>query len=413
MMIPNTSESSASSDAARANRDWIILALLLAFASTGFVQKYTGLPGVAVYVACIITALFLIGRFSAGIAPWCRRHFRGLTVMLLVGLAACFAVLHPIEDRRGLGKSSDRDEGLDLAVTRMAEGKYPYYPSDKFAGPLSVLPGSIVLAAPFVALGTSAYQNLFWLAAFLLMVRRVFRDAALALCLLTVPLALSPAVQYEYISGGDMLANGIFVTVFFLLALESWSNPDASNSRRWLTCVLLGVGLASRSNFLLLLPLFGAVLWRQVGLRQAIAGSGLVALAAAAIIVPFYLHDPGGFTPLLAKQKLAIVDHALPWASKTIIGMTALAGLLGALALLRHPAADLHRAFFRWCALVTLCPMFCAVSLSSLINGHPDFGFMCDRFGLMYVFFALLGWGGRMLGGAPAKPVSVENHPIT
>ncbi len=405
-------ESETSYDDKNSWRNVLVLALLLAFPSTGFVQKYTGMPGVAVYVALVISVVCLAARYGGIFAPWLRRHFRTMAALAVIGLAVGFVLLHPIEDGRGPGKSSDRDEGLELAVTRMAHGRTPYYPADKSAGPLSVLPGSIVLAAPFVALGNSGYQNVFWLAAFLFGAFRFFKDKALALWLLAVPLALSPAAQYEYVSGGDMLANGIYVALFFLLALRSWSKPNVPGPQKWLACLLLGIGLASRSNFFLLLPLFGAVLWRKAGLRQAIAATGIVVLTSAAITLPFYFHDPAGFTPLLAKQKLAIVDHALPWASKTMIGMTAMVGILGAWTLMHRPLADLDRAFFRWCALVTMCPMVCAVALFSLINGRIDFSFMRDRFGLMYVFFAIIGWGGSMLWQPPSFPFHEEFEPV-
>ena len=49
---------------------------------------------------------------------------------------------------------------------------------------------------------------------------------------------------------------------------------------------------------------------------------------------------------------------------------------------------------------VTLCPMLCAVISFSVIHQHLDFSFNRDRYGLMYVFFALLGWGGLLLGGS-------------
>ena len=391
----------------------MLLVLLLAFPSTGFIQKYAGLAGVVTYVALVAMVLLVTRRLGACVAPWLRRYFRGLTVLVMGGLAVCFIIVYPIENGRGVGKSSDRDDGLNLAVTRMADGKSPYYASDKLAGPLSVLPGAIVLAAPFVALGNSAYQNLFWLAVFLLAVCLTFRDQALALVMLAVPLAVSPAAQYEYISGGDMLANGIYVALFFLLALKLWSKPDASAWLRWLAGVLLGLGLASRPNFLLLLPLFVAVLWRTAGLRRAVVAGGVVTLVALAITLPFYLNDPAGFTPLLARHKLAIIDDVMPWASKAMIGMTAALGMLGAWALLRSTAKDLMLPFFRWCALVTLCPMVCAVVLFSLVNGHLDCGFMRDRFGLMYVFFALLGWGGQLLNQAQPYRIFGVESPIS
>jgi hypothetical protein len=398
MIVTSSHDSRDALKAARPGWDCIMLVLLLAFPSTGFIQKYTGLAGVAGYVAWVALVVFGTRKLATRMGPWLRRYFCGLSALALVGLAVCFALVYPLENGKGPGKSSDRDDGLNLAVVRMAEGQSPYYKPAEFPGPLSIFPGGVVLAAPFVALGNSAYQNLFWLAVFLCTTSWLFKDRALALILLIVPLALSPAAQYEYISGGDMLANGIYVAVFFLLALRWWSKPDAPVWQRCLACVLLGLGLASRANFPLLLPLFGAVLWRRVGLRQALDAVGLVALVAAVITVPFYLNDPAGFTPLLTRYKLAVIDDVMPWASKAIIGMTALLGMIGGLVLSRHTAGDLNQAFFRWCTLVTLCPMVCAVALASCVGGHLDFGFMRDRFGLMYVVFALLGWGGKMLG---------------
>ena len=394
-MATLTEKSLEPSTAGGSSYSWLVLALLLAFPSAGFVQKYAGLVGLVGYGIAVVTGVFFIRKFSARCAPWCRRHFRMLRAVILAGLAIIFAIGYPIEDCRGPGKSSDRDQGLNLAVSRLAQGKTPYYPPGREAGPLSVLPGSILLAAPFVALGNSAYQNWFWLTAFLFCAVRLFKDNALALCLLAIPLALSPAAQYEFISGGDLIANGIFVAAFSLLALNRWSNPSAPGWSRWLCCLLLGVALASRANFLLLAPLFGAVVWRIAGFRNALTATALVVLTAAAITLPFYLNDPAGFTPLMSKQKLAGVDHALPWASRAMIGATILAAILCAWRLIACRGDDPTTAFLRGCMIVTLTPMVCVVLFSSAINGHPDFSFMTDRFGLMYVFFALLGWGGR------------------
>ena len=378
-----------------AEPDLLILALLIAFPSTGFVQKYTGLAGVAAYVSGVIAALFLIKRFGGHFEPWLRKYFGRLTILAMAGLVVGFAVLHPLEDGRGgSGKSSDRDEGLNLAVTRMADGLSPYYPQNPDAGPLSLLPGAAVLAAPFVALGDSSYQNIFWVGAFLFAACYFFKDNALALILTFAPLALSPAAQFEFISGGDLIANGIYMTLFLLLVTEVWSTRTAPWPRQWLVCLLLGVAMASRPNFFLLMPLLAAVLYRRAGFPKAVTGISVVMVAAIGITLPFYLHDPQGFTPLLARQKLAVIDHSLPWASKAMIGLTALTGILGGLALLRHPSSGLNQAFFRWCAWVTLCPMVCAVISFSMIHQHLDFGFNRDRYGLMYVFFALLGWGG-------------------
>ena len=394
-MATLTESPQGSRNASGSSRDWLILALLLAFPSAGFLQKYSGLAGLVGYGIAVVAVVFFVRNSNARCGPWCRRHYRVLAALALVGLAVIFTIGYPIEDGRGHLKSSDRDEGLNLAVSRLVAGQTPYYPPSSEAGPLSVLPGSILLAAPFVALGNSAYQNWFWLAVFLVCAVRLFRDHALALCLLAIPLAVSPAAQYEFISGGDLIANGIFVAAFSLLALNRWSSPSAPNWSRWLCCVLLGVALASRANFLLLTPLFGAVVWRIAGFRNALAATAVVVLTAAAITLPFYLNDPAGFTPLMSKQKLAGVDHALPWASKAMIGATVLTAILCGWRLLAYRSNDPITAFFRGCTIVTLTPMLCVVLLSSAIHSDPDFSFMTDRFGLMYIFFALLGWGGH------------------
>jgi len=373
---------------------WLVLALLIGFPSTGFVQKYAGIPGVAAYLAGVGVVVCVIGWFGPWLARPVAKYFQIIAMAVIAALFAAFIGLHPLEDGKGPGKSSDRDEALEIAVTRMAEGQTPYYPpGNPDAGPLSVLPGSILAAVPFVALGKVGYQNVAWLAVLLFALKKRFQSAALALCLLLVPLAISPAAQYEFVSGGDLIANGIFVALSLLFAIEAWSS-SSSNMRRWLACVLLGIALASRPNFLLLAPLFVASVWRARGLRQALLAGLVTGLTSAALILPFYCHDPAGFTPLKAKQKLAVADAVLPGASHVMIGLTLLAAVIAAGWLWRKRESDSITDFCRGCALVTLTPMLGAVAMASWAHGRLDFEFMRDRFGLMYVFFALFGWGG-------------------
>ena len=379
------------------SRSVCLLALLLAFPSFGFVQKYAGLAGLAAYLAAVVAAVALIATFGHRFAPWIGRHFRLLTIFAVAGMLAGFVVLHPFEDDRGPGKSSDRNEGLELAVARIAEGKNPYYPPRVFPGPLSVFPGSIILSSPFAALGNSGYQNIFWLTAFLLATSKWFKDKALALVLLAVPLAISPAAMYEFVSGGDLISNGIFVALLAMLALRAFADPATPAWHRWGACVLLGVCLASRANFILLTPLIGATIWRIAGLRQAIAATAVVCLSSLAVSLPFYLIDPSAFTPLMSRRKLALVNDSLPWAGTAMIGMTVLMAACGAVMLLLRRKDEPIPAFFRWCTFVTLTPIVCAILFSSFVHGAPDFGFLRDRFGLMYIPFALLGWGGSWL----------------
>jgi hypothetical protein len=365
----------------------------------GFVQKHAGLIGCLFHTLIIMVIFVGLRRFHGYWHPWCARHFKLLSVLFFAGLISVFAVGYPIVNQGGPEKSSDREDGLNIAVTRMIHGENPYYPAfNPHAGPLSVLPGSITLATPFVVIGNSAYQNIFWLGVFLIAAARFFKDRALALALISLPLALSPALQYEFISGGDLISNGIFVTIFSLAALSIWLNPDAPHWLRWLTCLLLALGLASRANFILLTPIFGAIIWRANGPRQALVAMALVGVAVLAFTVPFYLRDPAAFTPLLSRYKLSSINHALPWASHAMLGMTILVSLLLSVRIImKSQMLPLIDAFFRACAIATLTPILSTILLSSWVNRQLDFGFLSDRFGIMFVFFALMGWGNQGL----------------
>lgn len=371
----------------------LVLSALVTFASSGFVQKYAGTAGVLGYLAAVTAVLFLTRRASGWISGFCEKHFGILAGLCSVILIAGFVVTHPMEDSRGPGKSSDRDEGLNLAVNRLLRGETPYYPPNPEAGPLSVLPGSVAMAVPFVAAGDSSYQNLFWLPVFLLVAWRYLADKTAALLLLAVPLGISPSLLYEFVSGGDLITNSIFVAVFLLFAIHAWTTDSGTPWLRIAACVMLGIALASRANFVLLIPPFAALIWRKSGFRAALLASVLTGIVVLAVTVPFYLNDPAGFTPFLSKQKLAVADSKLPAASTLLVGATALASLAASVHLLLRKDEKSNTRFFRCCTFITLTPMICVVTISTILNRHPDFTFMRDRFGIMYLFFALLGWG--------------------
>lgn len=378
----------------------ILLAFLLAFAGSGFVQKYAGTAGVLAYAAVLAGGLCVLSIWGRPIHALASRWFVALGCVSAVALIALFAILNPWEDGKGPGKSSDRDEGLNMAVERVFDGETPYYPANPIAGPLSILPGAVALAAPFVALGDSGYQNVFWIFAFFGLAVWHFRDRTLALSWVMIAVLASPAVAYEYISGGDLIANGIYVPLSFALAFHVWRKPEAAAWLKGLACVFVGVCLTSRSNLPFLMPLFGAAIWRLAGFRQALVAAGIVAAVILLLTVPIYLHDPEGFTPLMSRQKLAAVDHVIPHASWLLVGGTALAGVLAGVLLLRGRDTDVTTWVFRYGALVMIFPMVFLVVLQSVTGGRPDFSLMHDRFALLYLFFALLGWGHHLFGGS-------------
>jgi hypothetical protein len=147
-----------------------------------------------------------------------------------------------------------------------------------------------------------------------------------------------------------------------------------------LLAALLGVGLASRAQFILLLPLIFSALGRRVGWRPA---AGLLAVsigALAAVTLPFLLYDPAGFTPLGTYREIGIFDAVLPGAGVGIALATALAGLALAWQDNGHLAV-----FLRNCTAVLALPVVCGVVLMSIGLGRIDFSFAA--FGVMFLFF--------------------------
>jgi hypothetical protein len=66
-------------------------------------------------------------------------------------------------------------------------------------------------------------------------------------------------------------------------------------------------------------------------------------------------------------------------------------------------------AVFRYGALVMIAPMIGLVLLHSVVSGHLEFGLMLDRFGLLFLFFAVLGWGKNLFGKPVYASYSVDS----
>lgn len=367
--------------------------MLVAFPSTAFLQEHAGGIGCFLYVVLTCGAFIALHAWLPRYEVLIERHFRFLCGVFFVGLLACYVGLHWIEDGKGPGKSSDRDEGLEMAVSRLIEGKNPYYPSNHIAGPLSVLPGGILLAAPFVILGSVGLQNAFWLMVFLAVAANQLRSRVHALAVLVLTMAISPAVQYEYVSGGDLISNGIYVAVFLWFAIKAWDTSEWNPAWAVTSAIFLGVGLASRANFVLLLPIFSAWIWTNRGRTRGIAAGLLAGGAFIAVTLPFYLVDPPAFTPLMSRGKISL-PQGPSWTATAIVAATAFTSFAASIWFLGQSRRPV-RSMFQACTLVTILPMALSVLLLSHWSGRINFSFMHDRFGLLYLSLALLGFAGR------------------
>ena len=333
-------------------------------------------------------------------------------ILSLSSLLWLFIWLYPLATAGSFGGGSDRDEALNIAVTELLNGHYPYYAKTYVAGlphqlgldgnPISPLPGELLLALPFVAFfGNGAYQTFFWLGAWFVVLGHYLQDWRKALWVWLSSLIFAPVCLNEIISGGDLLANSLWVMIFSYGVLRSRSRLQI------ISAILLGIGLASRPHFLLLLPLLVAGLWQQVGKLQAIRLSLWLILSFLAVSLPFYLYDPQGFSPLHVYNKLARFNDLLPWASLLIPALTGCCALW----LCWLPRnADISNLFLRM-AIVQSLPIVGAVALHSWQQGRVNF-MEFGWYGLSAGLFAVLGLSKQITMTFDCAPKSPEGNLI-
>jgi hypothetical protein len=359
-----------------------MLAFSLFVPSIGAVQKYTGLAGLVGYGAAVLVALIVGDHF---VFPWllntCTERLAiGLAIAAGVVLFAAFGTIYPIANAGVVGGGTDRDEALNIAVWELLSGRYPYYPRTYLNAPISPLPGAVLLALPFVLLGNSAYQNLFWIVVFYLLIARYFRDHRVALLICGMIVSLSPLFWQEFVTGGDLLANSLFVCVFTFLLMQTYQIHIVSSIKKMLVAMLFGIGLSSRLNYLLLLIPVCSLIWQAYGWRFALKYMALICVTAASITLPFYIYDPVGFSPLHTLRKVDQFGTSLPFAGPLIVALSGLTALLLATrSLYNQPAA-----FFRACALPQAVPIVAGLIFYAA-RGRLDYTF--PGYGFSFLWF--------------------------
>lgn len=329
---------------------WLCLAAPSAFT----VQRYGGWLGLSGYGAIVAGAVWARPRL-----PWrvSERAAFWLSVATLAGLVAIFAVGYPHANTHAPAMGSDDDDAMNVGVAALLRGEDPYRVQTYLGGFIHQLPGALLLAAPFVLVGTSAWQNLVWLAICFVVLRRELRSTFAALQWAWLVLICSPIVLQEVVTGTGHVANAIYVMLglWWLATAERKAWPAAA----W------GVALSSRANFLFLVPLAFGWLARRLGWRTAAGLLTLTALVCVLPALPFYLHDREvGFAPIESAERLTRFDTLLPHAGWLI--SLATAALTVSLA---WPPMPTLSTLWRNCALVLAAP----VAAGFLIGGGLDF----------------------------------------
>lgn len=380
------------------NLNWSLVgfALSLLIPSTAVFQKYLGITGVVAYITIAFFALLLFAkyRYIPGklASKVTEKQTFWLAVMTVVIVLIAFVVVYPVANSGIVGGGSDGDEALNTATTELLHGRYPYYPRTYLGNPISPLPGALLFAIPFVLLGNSAYQNFFWLIVFIIAMKSYLKDGYLALLLLWVIFALSPIVLYQFLIGSDYISNSIYILLLMLWMVTSISQTHLSSWKKALLAFLLGIGLSSRANFILLLPLIFSAMVQQVGWRSATKYTAITIITFVVITVPFYLYDPQGFSPLHTANKLGQFQSIIPLAGLVIPLSTGILALT--LAFFQSKSRNFS-ILLRNCTIVLAFPVLCGILFSMIKSGKIDLSFA--SFGTFFLFFGAVAFWSNLL----------------
>lgn len=362
-----------------------LFAFFLLTPSCEQVQKYLGVAGVIGYLGVGFLVLHVANRSAL---PRMRRalsevHATWFAVGTLALLLVIFLSVYPQVNTPLPGRGSDLDDELDVAVSRVLAGQDPYAARTYLGNPVNLFPGEILLAAPFVlALGASAYQNVFWLAVLLIVARWQLRSVTDALLWFWTLLALSPVMLQQLVTGGDHVTNGTHIMLGSLLLAQV--RPGRVGCAAASGAILLGIGLSSRANFVLLFPLIVGLLLRRTDWRRAVALSGLIGVITTLVTVPVLFRAADGPGPFSQLEKAIRFDGG--WPLTSVLMPAATAAIAAALAFRRD--AGVVPRFLLHCAAVQTIPVMWLTVLDSTRAGAVSLTY--TSYGAFYLAFGTL-----------------------
>jgi hypothetical protein len=281
--------------------------VVLVVVSTHLSMNLGGPAVVAGYtVATGVAMLLLVPSATQALhraPPWV---LPALVAACLTALVAVFAVGVPVSADMLLGVGSDRANALDVALSELAAGRYPYAATTYLQNPITPLPGALVLAAPFrFLLGTAAWQNVAWTALLLPVLNGGWRlrPGPTVLWLLTVVYGLE--VWREFIIGDDLVTGAVPA-----LAAVAWTlraarpGPACSTPVLTAAAVALGVTTCTRPHLALVVVIVAVAVGLAAGRRRGLLVGGVAAATWAVLIVPFLLGGLARFSPLHVAAKV-------------------------------------------------------------------------------------------------------------
>ena len=360
----------------------LALSLALIFPSLSTARKFLGTGSWIYFLGVPVVVFSLFHWFeSRSLGHLATKKAILIFFLTVVLLAVLFAAVYPIVDSGFYNGGSDRDDDLNIAAGRMIRLQYPYGERTYLDNPINSFPGSILLSVPFWLLGNVAYQNLFWLAILFFVYYRVFGSGRAALFAWMAPLTCLEVLR-EFLTGGSLLTNSVQVVIFITLFYRSAVRPEKPLILVLFFAALLGIGLSSRINFLLILPVLASHLIQKRGFRPAALLLSVTIASYLLVTLPFICYDPVGFSPFENINRFSIVDAVFPKLSIILPALSLFCTLAAAFVpLWRRGFVGLLYG----CAFVQLGPVALLV-LTPIFFRHPPL-VNASAYGLLFLFF--------------------------
>lgn len=291
----------------------ISLCTCLILPSIHTVHKYLGSLGLTIFIVlgCIFILLLCVYGIEIIMKTVSERVSLGLSGSIFILLIALFTTLYPYADNGSIGGGSDRDDALNIAASKLWETGYPYNSLTNLENPITPSPGAILLSLPFALLGNAAYQNFFWIVVSYFAAIKFLKDSRLALIFLAA-VTMTPVTLIQLVTGGDLVTNTLYILVPIMLLLRSDTRDPKTLKKTIPLAVLLGIGLSSRANYLLLIPLLAGVFLFDKDWKTVLVYLIIPILTFLIVTVPFYLINPEGFSPMHTIEKLPSTSTIFP-----------------------------------------------------------------------------------------------------
>lgn len=390
-----------------------LIALLVT--ATAMFERLAEVSRIQLNLPVVPTTLDLVGLYLVYLIIGYRLYRNSLTaskhfpftavwILLYIVLVCAFIFVYPHADSGALGFYSDREEALDIGVNALLDRRFPYQcyaQSGVHSGcpatgnPLAPMPGAFLIAMPVIMLlGSAAWLSLISIGLAYLGLWWLWQSHHRSAQVMVYLVALSPVISAEILTGGDHLANAIFVSLPLLLLIQQ---PHRSSAP--LLAMLLGIALAWRGLFwLVIVPVLFYFLRRQNWQEVFYLGM-LSALGFGLVTLPFIFWDYDGFAPLAIQQRFQHFEHIIPHAKMAIpMGLIIFGSYLG------WRANDMQQLILA-CGWMLLLPILIAVCLNSYEAGRPTTAFY-GWYGITSLLFlgvATRGFPGEQHGQSPVS----------